>query len=410
MKQVEKHIISKSHKQFKQIDYLCFLSKNLYNSTLYYVKNTFETTHKYPRYNEIEKVFRESKQENYVALPNNTSQQIMMLMDKNIKSFFTLLKMFKKDKGSLSGCPKFPKYKHKTKGRNILVFTENQFKLKNGYIHFPKKTLLNPIKTNITKDICQVRIIPNSSHYTIEVVYNKKEKVIKQNNNKASIDLGINNLASLTFNNSKDSYLINGKPLKSINQFYNKTKANIQSLLEINHKVKSSNRLSRLHFKRNNKVNDYIHKSSKKVVDLLVSKDISELVIGYNKEWKQNVSIGKKNNQNFCSIPHQRFIEQLKYKCLLNGINVLTNEESYTSKCSALDKETIKFHENYVGERVYRGLFKSKEGILLNADINGSLNIGRKVFGDGYVDEHLCSLDNYLTDRGYVYYPIKVNL
>jgi IS605 OrfB family transposase len=146
------------------------------------------------------------------------------------------------------------------------------------------------------------------------------------------------------------------------------------------------------------------------VVDLLVKQDISELVIGYNKEWKQNVSIGKKNNQNFCSIPHQRFIEQLKYKCLLKGINVLINEESYTSKCSALDKETIKFHENYVGERVYRGLFKSKEGKYLNADINGSLNIGRKVFGDSYVDEHLCSLDNYLTDRGYVYYPIKVNL
>ena len=410
LKQVEKHIITKSHKQFKQIDELALLSKNLYNSTLYYIKNKYLETGSYPRYNEIERHFKDIHQENYYDLPNHTSQQIMMIVDRNIKSFFALLKMFKKDKKSLNGCPKFPKYKHKTKGRNILVFTEYQIRIKNGYLWFPKKTLLKPIKTNITKDICQVRIIPQLSCYTIEVVYNKKEKLLKQNNNKASIDLGINNLASLTFNNSTNSYIINGKPLKSINQFYNKSKANIQSLLETKHKVKSSNRLSRLHFKRNNKVNDYIHKSSKKVVDLLVKQDISELVIGYNKEWKQNVSIGKKNNQNFCSIPHQRFIEQLKYKCLLKGINVLINEESYTSKCSALDKETIKFHENYVGERVYRGLFKSKEGKYLNADINGSLNIGRKVFGDSYVDEHLCSLDNYLTDRGYVYYPIKVNL
>ena len=407
MKQVEKHIITKSHKQFNQIDHLCFLSKNLYNSTLYYVKNTFEATNKYPRYNEIEKVFRETKQENYVALPNNTSQQIMMLMDKNIKSFFALLKKFKKDKGSLNGCPKFPRYKHKTKGRNILVFTENQFKLKNGYIYFPKKTSLNPIKTNIKKDICQVRIIPNASCYTIEVVYNKKEKALKVNDNKASIDLGIANLATLTFNNSKDSYIINGNPLKSINQFYNKQRAHLQSDTKKKNDSYKSNRLTRLHFKRNNKVNDYIHKSSKKIVDLLVKQDISELVIGYNKEWKQNVNLGDKTNQNFCSIPHERFIELLKYKCRLKGINVLINEESYTSKCSALDKETIEYHSQYVGDRVYRGLFKTKEGILLNADINGSLNIGRKVFENDYVDRFI---SHSLSDRGCVYHPIKVKL
>ena len=402
MNVVERHIINKGYKQFKQIDDLAYLSKNLYNSALFYIKSVYNKTGETPNYCDVNRHFNKTKQENYIALPNNTSQQILMILDKNIKSFFALIKKYKSNKSSLNVLPKFPKYKDKTKGRNILVFTSQQFRLKNGYIYFPKMSGLTPIKTNIKKDICQVRIIPNTNCYVIEVVYDKKVKPLIQNNNKASIDLGINNLASLTFNCSKDSYIINGKPLKSINQFYNKKKALLQSPLELNHARKSSNRLNKLFYDRNNRVNDYIHKSSRKLVNLLVKYNISEIVIGYNKEWKQESKMSKRVNQSFCSIPHKRFIEQVKYKCFIKGINVITNEESYTSKCSALDKETLSYKDNYLGKRIYRGLYKSSKGILLNADINGSLNIGRKVFGDDYVN-------TYLADRGFVYNPFIFN-
>lgn len=399
---VERHIISKNNSRFKILDELSFLSKNLYNSCLYAVKQEYLKSGKFLRYSELEKIFKETNQIDYRALPVATSQQIMMLFDKNIKSFFSLLKMWKKSKTSLSGCPKFPKYKHKTDGRNIVIFTGQQLFGKNGFISFPKKNgYIQPIKTKVNKDLIQqVRIIHKKQSYVIEVVYNCKENKLKMNNNKASIDLGINNLACLSFNNITNSYILNGKPLKSINQYYNKKKSKLQSKLKNKF---SSNKIDKLTNKRNNKVNDYLHKSSKELVNLLIKNDISELVIGYNPEWKKEINLGKKTNQTFCSIPYYKFIEQLKYKCLLQGINVLINEESYTSKCSALDLEPLNRQDIYLGSRVFRGLFKSMNGITINADLNGSLNIGRKVFGDNYIN-------NYLTNRGYEQYPIKINI
>ena len=406
MNLTERHIINPNHHIYDNIDNMCFLSKNLYNAVLFYIKQHYLETGKVLRFNEIDKYFRESKQHDYHQLPNNTSQQIMMVLDRNIKSYFALLKKWKKDNKSLNGCPKFPKYKHKTKGRNLLVFTSNQFKIKNGnQIFFPKKSGIPPIITKIkdTSSIKQVRIVPQNSCYVVEVVYEVQEKEFVNNENKASIDLGVNNLATVTFNNSKDSLIINGKPLKSNNQFYNKQKAKLQSDLEKRHNKKSSNRLNRLHNNRNNKINDYIHKSSRKVVDYLISNNISEVVVGYNKEWKQNLNLGSRTNQNFSSIPYNKFIEQLVYKCKLVGINVIKREESYTSKCSAIDNEPLCKKEVYYGRRVKRGMYKTKDGIKLNADVNGSLNIGRKVFGDGFVEK-------YRTDRGYGYYPVKVTL
>jgi putative transposase len=403
VKLVERHIISKNHKSFDLIDKLCFLSKNLYNAALYHIKQQYQQSGKMIRYNELEKLFRLSKQSDYFVLPNNSSQQILMLLDKNLKSYFNLLKKYKKSKTSLSGCPKFPKYKDKIKGRNIIIFTCNQFKLKGGFIHFPKKSFLPTIKTLVGDNkIQQVRIIPNSSCYVIEVVYIKNEKELIVNDNKAAIDLGINNLAALSFNNTKKTYLVNGKGIKSINQYHNKKKAELQSDLKKKHNKNSSKKIINLTHKRNNKIKDYLHKSSRFVVNKLKENNISELVVGLNKEWKQSINIGKKNNQTFCSIPHTEFIEQLKYKCQLEGISILINEESYTSKTSALDLEPIHKQEVYVGKRIKRGMFKSKEGILINADLNGSLNIGRKVFGDEYVK-------GFIANRGYGQYPIRVN-
>jgi putative transposase len=401
---VEKHIIKKSDKRWKSLDDICFLSKNLYNSALYYIRNKKEETENFIRYNDLDREFKLNNQTDYRSLPNNSSQQILMLIDKNMKSYFKLLSKWKKDKKSLNGCPKFPKYKDKIKGRNIVIFTINQIRLKNGYIIFPKTSLIESIKTNVTL-LKQVRIIPQSSCYVIEIIYEKQEKEKIINDNYLSIDLGLNNLMTCYDTKNNNSLIINGKPLKSINQYYNKNRTNIQSKLIKNHNKFNSNRLSSLTLKRNNKIADYLHKSSRFIVNYCVKNDISNVICGYNKEWKQEINIGKRNNQNFIQIPHQKLIYMLEYKLKLEGINFIQNEESYTSKCSALDLESLNKHDIHLGKRIKRGLFVSSKGIKINADLNGALNILRKVApdkGKEIVQTQRC--------RGQAIWPLKVNL
>lgn len=210
----------------------------------------------------------------------------------------------------------------------------------------------------------------------IEVVYETQERVKKCNSNVASIDLGLNNLATITYNNGDNPEIINGRPLKSMNQYYNKQKAKYQSKLKGNRKT--SKRIQILASKRNNKVNDYLHKASRELVNQLVSKDISTLVIGKNVNMKQDINIGKVNNQNFVQLPIMKFADIVKYKCELEGITVIFNEESYTSKCSFFDNEEICKHDEYIGKRIKRGLFRTADGYLINADVNGSYNIMKK--------------------------------
>jgi len=403
MKLVERHIINKSDKRWKTLDDICFLSKNLYNSALYFIRKRYEETGKLIRYNDLEKEFKITNQKDYRSLPNNTSQQILMLIDKNLSSYFKLLSKYKKDKKSLSGCPKLPHYKDKIKGRNIVIFTINQFNLKNGLIYFPKMTNINYLKTKVDK-IKQVRIIPQSSCYVIEVVYEKHEKEKTINDNYLSIDLGLNNLMTCYDTKNNSSFIINGRPLKSINQYYNKKKSDIQSKLIKNHNKYTSNRLNNLTLKRNNKINDYLHKSSRFIVNYCVENDISNIVVGYNKEWKQEINIGKRNNQNFVQIPYRLSFYMLNYKSLLEGITLKEHEESYTSKCSALDLEPVMKHDNYIGKRVKRGLFISSIGIKINADLNGTLNILRKASPDKEI------LFQTLRCRGQAIWPSKINL
>lgn len=403
---VEQHIIRKSNSQFKQIDELAFLSKNLYNAALYAIKQHYLQTGKWLRAFDIDTLFKNVNQPDYFALPTNTSQQILILLDQNIKSYFALLKKYKKDKKSLNGCPKFPKYKDKLSGRYPIVFTSNQARLHldKGIIKFPKKVNLKPLTSKV-QNLNQVRIIPRSGCYVIEVVYTKPEIVADLNDNYLSIDLGLNNLATC-FDSSKDSFILNGRPLKSINQYYNKKRAQYQSELEKRHKKKSSKRLANLTNKRNNKIKNYLHKSSRTVVNYCVENKISNIIIGQNKEWKQSINIGSKTNQSFVQIPHSRFISMIEYKSKLAGIEVTITEESYTSKCSALDLEPIQRHDTYLGKRVKRGKFISKSGISLNADLNGAMNILRKVTGNKVLNE---SSIQTLTSRGQVDWPMKVN-
>lgn len=277
-----------------------------------------------------------------------------------------------------------------------------QFRLKGDKIHFPKKSGLAPLRTRQTC-IQQVRLVPKSSCYVIEVVYNIHEQESIINDHKAALDPGLNNLATLTFSHMEKSYVVGGRGLKSINQNYNKKKAYYQSRLQKQYpQRKTSRRLGKLNQKRNNKIKDILHKTSRRVTNMLMENNISELVIGYNKEWKQTINLGNRNNQAFSFIPHKVFMEKLRYKCHLIGIRVLIQEESYTSKCSALDLEPVQKQERYMGKRIKRGLFVSREGILINADVNGSSNIGRKAFGDEYVQ-------NFIANRGYGQYPIRIH-
>jgi putative transposase len=401
MQLVERHIISKNNKNWKSIDYFSFISKNLYNQALYYIKQEYLKTGKYLRFYNVEKHLRLEDCENYKILPNNTSQQILMVLDKNIKSFFQLLKKYKKDKKSLNGIPKFPKYKDKEKGRNILVFTKNQFSLKNEFIYFPKKINLNPIKTKVD-NIQQIRIITKSSCYVLEVVYNFKEVNKKQNSNYLSIDLGINNLCAITTNQpGLKPILINGKQIKSFNAYFNKLLASEKSQLKKNHNKEMSNKIRRMYLCRENWINNFMHHISKMIVSYCIKNNINNIIIGKNKEWKQNINIGKANNQKFVMIPYDKLIQQMKYKSEKVGLNFILQEECYTSKCDSLALESVEKHEEYLGKRIKRGLFQSSVGKLINADINGSLNILRKVIGDNFVKN--------LSDIGSGYDPVKVN-
>ena len=239
-------------------------------------------------------------------------------------------------------------------------------------------------------NIVEVRLVPRATCYVVEIVYYKQEQQRASSHYVAGIDLGLTNLVALTSNQPGfRPILINGRPLKSVNQFYNKTKAELQTQLD--GERKTSKRIQSLTAYRNRYVDNYLHNTSRKVVNLLQESEIGILVIGKNENWKQNLNIGQRNNQSFTQIPQAKLIDQITYKCQLAGINVVVTEESYTSKTSALDLETPRKHNTYLGKRVKRGLFQSQSGVKLNADVNGSLQITRKVFPNAYTVEGIAS-------------------
>ena len=389
----ERHIIKKSDCRFEELQSICKLSKNLYNVALYNTRQYFFENNVFLNAFQLDAVLRKKEDVDYNALPQKVAQQTLKMVEQNFKSFFALLKL--KNKGKYNSKIKLPKYLDKN-GEYLTIYTNQAISkkaLKCGFIQLSKSSV--KIKTNV-KEIQQVRLIPKGSHIVVEVLYKVEDvESLADNERYASIDLGLNNLATVSSNVIKP-FLINGKPLKSINQYYNKKLANLKSKLR--NEKKTSKRIKNLTDKRGNKIKDYLHKSSTILVNQLVSNDINTLVIGNNKCWKQDINIGKRNNQNFVQIPHAVFIKMLEYKCKLRGINVLLTEESYTSKCSFLDDEDIKKHKVYKGNRIKRGLFKSSEGVLINADVNGSLNILKKVVGKfNYNPIEVCSTPAVIT-------------
>ena len=394
MRLVERHIVKDN--RFEDI---CLKSGLLYNYVLYNVRQGIFSGNYLKEYDFSTKLGREN-QFDFRNLPCAVSQQVIHQVFSNINSWIKLKNDFEKNPGKYNNHrPRLPKYKNGKK-QNMVIFTTSACRIKNGYIHFIKN-IVEPIKTNIGDNkLCQVRIIPQATCYVVEVIYEKKEQILDLNkDNVLSIDLGLNNFCSCISNVDIKPFIVNGKVIKSFNQWYNKKKAKLMSFIG---DKGTSNRLINLNNKRNFWIEDKIHKASRHIIDLCKENNIGSIVIGLNKGWKQNINLGKKTNQKFVDIPFSKLIDKITYKGKLVGIDIITTEESYTSKVDHLAFEPLKKQDIYLGKRKKRGLFQSSVGKLLNADINGAIGIGRKVVGDSYV--------NRIISSGLAFNPVKVNI
>jgi putative transposase len=342
--------------------------------------------------------------EAYKKLPSQTSQQILRLVDKNWKSFFNSLKNWRARPRSYQSRPRPPKYKKKN-GEFVLIFTNQQCRIKEGYLFFPEKAAITPIKTRIKSQLHQVRLVPKGLYYVVEIIYEKDVKNLKLDKKRIlGIDLGLANIVTMVNNNLKldkkrilgidlglanivtmvnniglQPAIIKGGIAKSTNQFYNKQLARYKSIKDKRGIAFETRRIQKLTKKRNNKINDQFHKISRIIINYCVDNNLGTIIIGYNRSWKQKVNMGRINNQKFVQLPYFKLISQIQYKAKLVGIDVILEKESYTSKCSFLDNESIQKHNNYAGKRINRGLFRSKKGIILNADVNAGYNIIKKV-------------------------------
>lgn len=388
---------------------LCKISKNLYNQALYLVKKELKENNKWLNYSYLNKLLQTTTNIegtiNYKLLKAQVSQQCLRSLDKNITSYVKSIKDYSKNKNKYKGCPKFPKYK---KEINQLIYTNQCCSIKNdGYLYLDKQTKIRIPQFNKYKDrlsnFQQVRIIPKLNNiFTIEMIYIDNEKNNNELNSNlySSIDLGINNIATMILPDEKP-ILYNGKQLKAKNQYFNKKISKLKSKLSNN--KKTSKQIQELYLKRDNQLSDIFHKLSRMIVNRLIENKIGNIVVGYNKGWKDSINIGKRNNQTFVNISYEKLLSFLQYKCEMCGIKLIINEESYTSKCDGLALEEIGKHETYLGKRVKRGLFQSSIGKLINADVNGSLNILRKVVGDS-------EITSKIINSGRLFQPVRVNI
>ena len=393
-------IINNQHRYFSMLDQLCLKSKNLYNYALYQIRQHYKETAKYLSYYDLNRTLSSEDQIDYRSLPyTQCAQQVLMQIDKQYKSFYGAIKSVKM-KGKKV---RLPHYKDKERGRNMVTYTNQCFKIKNNILVL-KIDKCNKIELKTDKEnVQQVRVIPKGNHIIIEIVYNKEYELKENNNRFGSIDLGLNNLATLT-SNTCQSIIYDGRKLKSINHFYNKRRGQLQSKLIRN--KHTSKRIQRLTNRRNNKIKDYMHKISCSIVEYMKANNLNTLFVGKNNGWKDSINIGKTNNQNFVSIPYNMLIQMLDYKCKLAGINMVIVNEAYTSKCSFIDNEKICKHKIYKGRRINRGMFRTGSGLYINADINGSFNIMRLGIEKCNCDVHTI----VPTDMRFVYNPIRIRV
>lgn len=397
-------LVKQNHPLFKTLDDLAFKAKNIYNSALYLCRQNYFEYKQLIGYTALNSFHKSLYESDYKSLPTQTTQQILQVVSKNMKAFTNASKDYYNNPEKYKAKPKLPKYKHKTKGRFNMYFTNQQIKFKEGYIHFPASTNIPPLKTHLNlqtpeKDdfyisnsvenpIRQVRIVPLLNNYRIEIVYTKEIQIPtyqegKEPHNIASIDLGINNFATVVTYGLKPTkpIILNGKGLKSYNKNFNKKLAHLKSSSMLSNKKQTTKAIQRLISKRNRVYNDFYHKASRSIVNYLLKNQVSIIVIGYNKEWKQNSTLSKNVNQTFIQIGFQSFINILKYKANEQGIKVLIQEESYTSGTSFLDNEPVTKEFYNRSRRIKRGLFKHSNKTVafkypyINADINSAFQI-----------------------------------
>jgi putative transposase len=384
MQLVEQHRIDAHDPRFAAIDAAAFVSKNLYNAALYVTRQAFIHQQRVITYDELARDLKASAE--YRALPAKVAQWVLRQVTLAWKSYFAACAAWEANPSRFLGHPRLPKYLDK-QGRNLLTYTEQAISRapKNRGFVVPSGLDIR-IETRQTA-IDQVRIVPHATRYTVEVIYEcPMAPTAVDPARAAAIDIGLNNLAAVTANQpGLAPLLVNGRPLKAINQWYNKRRAHLQAKLPAG--VFASRQLDTLADKRARQMTAYLHAASRRIIDWLVERGIGTLVIGKNDGWKQHIRMGRRSNQNFVFVPHARFIEMLRYKADLVGIWVIVTEENYTSKCSFLDLESVGKQEAYVGARIKRGLFRARSGRCLNADVNGAYNILRKVvpnaFGNG---------------------------
>lgn len=388
---------------------LCSISKCLYNQALYTIKQSLDNNEGFLPYAYLNKhmqtTYNLEGEINYRLLKAQVSQQCLRVLDKNIKSYIKAIKDYKVHPEKYKGMPKLPNYKNKV---NQLIYPNQSCRItKDGILHFSKHmTTKIPQFDKYGKELLefqQVRVNPLYKGETIEIeiVYNIPDCEPRNTKNIAGIDLGLGNLITLVTNVGKP-LIINGNPLKSYNRCFNMRLSKIKSELMLVNKYKSSKRICRMYAKRDRYLTDIYHKISRYIVDYISDHEISKLVVGLNKGWKDSINIGSSNNQAFTNISHGKLINMLRYKCETAGITFILNEESYTSKCDGLCLEKICKHKSYSGKRIKRGLFKSGCNKVVNADVNGSFNILRKVFGES---QEVLEIIN----RGWLFRPLKLN-
>ncbi len=397
--------------EYETLKKLCRLSKNLYNEALYSVRQYYFTEHKYLRYESNYHICKES--ENYKALNTDIAQQTMKVVDRNFKSFFALIQKAKSGSYQFNQV-KLPHYLDKEGYFSLII---PRIKIKDGYFSVPMsrefKKENGELKFNIPpniadKEIKEVRIHPknNVSYFEIEYIYVQPEFQVELDNNKfLSVDLGLDNLASCVTSEGA-SFIIDGKKIKSYNRLYNKENARLQSIKD-KQKIKgcTSKQYKNLR-KRNARINHAMSTTARRIINYCIDNRIGNLVIGYNLDWKRDINIGKQNNQNFVQIPHGQLRDKLHYLCELYGIKYIEQEESYTSKASFFDNDDLPVYNadnpqtyTFSGKRITRGQYRTSKGMILNADINGALNILRKC--------NLISL-SALQDRGCVDQPQRI--